>query len=179
MRRTALQTKPRWNCRPGPVQNDKNTPPFSTPGTSINGIGLLEIENKIQLVGREMKCKNNRWKKVGEETSRYQKSPSDDGGESSRGGSCPETDVSWERLDASGGGDSGRLSTPIDMPGEGVFALLRDIFSLRFCSREISAFKPSIFFCNCWFNFSSCTIWLVADWRRVSERLWGLGWKER
>jgi len=106
----------------------------------------MEIENKIQLMGREMKCKNNRWE---EEKSNGQKSPSDDGGESSRGGSCPETDVSWERFDASGGGDSGRLSTPIDTPGEGVFVLLRDIFSLRFCSREISAFNPSIFFCNC------------------------------
>lgn len=46
MRRTALQTKPRWNCRPGPVQNDKNTTSLLSPGTSINGIGLLEIENK-------------------------------------------------------------------------------------------------------------------------------------
>ena len=79
----------------------------------------------------------------------YQKPSSEDGGESSRGGSCPETDVSCERFDDSGGGDNGRLSTPIDTPGEGVFVLLRDIFSLRFCSRPISAFKPSIFFCNC------------------------------
>jgi hypothetical protein len=39
----------------------RTQPPFSTPGTSINGIGFLEIENKIQLVGREMKCKNDRW----------------------------------------------------------------------------------------------------------------------
>jgi len=41
--------------------DDKNTTFLLNPGTSINGIGLLEIENKIQLVGREMKCKNNRW----------------------------------------------------------------------------------------------------------------------
>jgi hypothetical protein len=75
--------------------------------------------------------------------SRNQKSPSDDGGESSRGGSCPETDVSWERLDAPGGGDSGRLSTPIDTPGEGpkgVFVLRDrdkpfDIFCAEIASR--------------------------------------------
>jgi len=42
--------------------NDKNANSLLNPGTSINAIGLLEIENKIQLVGREMKCKNNRWK---------------------------------------------------------------------------------------------------------------------
>jgi len=106
------------------------------------------MEIKIQLMGREIECKNNRWEE-GRRKGGYQKSPSEDGGESSRGGSCPETEVSWEIFDASGGGDSGRLSTPIDMPGEGVFALLRDIFSLRFCSRAISAFKPRIFFCNC------------------------------
>jgi len=104
------------------------------------------MENKIQLMGREMKCKNDRWGRRAGEEEGYQNSPSDDGGESSRGGSCPETEVSWESVEASGGGERGRLSTPIDMPGEGVFALLRDIFSLRFCSRAISAFKPRIFF---------------------------------
>jgi hypothetical protein len=59
-----------------------------------------------------------------------------------------KTEVSWERLDTSGGGDSRWLSTPINMPG-GVFVLLREIFSLRFCSHATSAFKPCIFFCNC------------------------------
>jgi len=32
MRRTALQTKPRWDYRPGPVQNDKNTTSLLNPG---------------------------------------------------------------------------------------------------------------------------------------------------
>jgi len=56
-------------CRPNPgviadqvlSRMTRTQLPFSTPGTSINAIGLLEIENKIQLVDREMKCKNNRW----------------------------------------------------------------------------------------------------------------------
>jgi len=62
MRRTALQTKPRWDCRPGPVQKDKNTTSPRNPGTSNKRNRVVGgRENKIQLVGREMKCKNNRW----------------------------------------------------------------------------------------------------------------------
>lgn len=157
MRRAALQTNTG-------VTNDQILSKMSgtrLPPVTPSPKKKQSDDGEIHLIGRGMKCKNNRWTKAGD-AGADQKSPSDDGGESSRGGSCPETDVSWERFDASGGGDSGRLSTPIDTPGEGEFVLFRDIFSLRFCSREISAFKPCIFFCNCWFNFSSCTIWFVA-----------------
>jgi hypothetical protein len=64
MRRTASQTKPRWHCRPSLAPDDKHAPSPTTPSPATNAresLRRVKMENKIQLMGREMECKNNRW----------------------------------------------------------------------------------------------------------------------
>jgi hypothetical protein len=55
MRRTALQTKPRWLYGPDPIPDDNNTTSLVTPGVAINAIGLEdEKQNTIDGVVRWM-----------------------------------------------------------------------------------------------------------------------------
>jgi hypothetical protein len=54
---------PGGHCRPGLVRDDKNATPFATLGPEIKTMKSEDGEdgNKIQLMRREMECKNNRW----------------------------------------------------------------------------------------------------------------------
>ena len=93
---------------------------------------------------------------------RVQKSSPDEGLDIADGGS-PETLVRecvGVVLGASGGGERGRESRPMERPGDGV--PVNAIFSLSERKRATSASRVWRRCCICWFCFSSWTMWFVA-----------------